>query len=430
MTPADAHESTVPASLTPLLHDSMVNWDVLHQRYHGLLRLVDTLIGVVPNCDRYLEIWPPAFRSYNIMVPNLLNLPIPVFGVGGPPAGVVGLAMYVSSRTAGCAYCSAHTCSFALRRGAAPDKVAAALLPDQGSFTRGELAAVAVARSLASIPCTLTAAERDELVAVYGERNAEWVALGAVMMGFLNKFMDVIGVELEQSTVAEVADTMGTDWSPGKAGAGLDPTSQRKPVPPADRLRTKLSVVPLLPAAIRFDRRAQQGTPKRWPEVGRYLAGRTGHEFPALEKLHSSRARRAVASMLRENLDPGSSVLGTGPKVIAGAIFATVVEDDRLLDDVRALVRSAGVDDGRLKGAIAFAGGDEAACPAENPSEAALLTLARAAAYSPARIDESTVTACKAAGVGAPAIVEMAAWLSVLQMLHRLTCYVELPASR
>ena len=56
MAHADAHESSVPASLTPLLHDSMVEWDVLHQRYHGLLRLVDTLIGVVPNCDRYLEI--------------------------------------------------------------------------------------------------------------------------------------------------------------------------------------------------------------------------------------------------------------------------------------------------------------------------------------------------------------------------------------
>ena len=114
----------------------MVGWDVLHQRYHGLLRLVDTLIGVVPNCDRYLEIWAPAFRSYNIMVPNLLNLPVPVFGVGGPPAGAVGLAMYVSSRTAGCAYCSAHTCSFALRRGATPDKVAAALLPDAGRSRR------------------------------------------------------------------------------------------------------------------------------------------------------------------------------------------------------------------------------------------------------------------------------------------------------
>ena len=424
MASPDAHESTVPASLTPLLRDAMVGWDVLHQRYHGLLRLVDTLIGVVPNCDRYLEIWAPAFRSYNIMVPNLLNLPVPVFGVGGPPAGAVGLAMYVSSRTAGCAYCSAHTCSFALRRGATPDKVAAALLPERGSFTKGELATVAVARSLAAIPCELTAAERGELVDAYGERHAEWIALGAVMMGFLNKFMDCVGVELEQSTVAEVVDTMGADWSPGKAGADLDPQAPRKAAPPADGLRTKLGVLPLLPAAIRFDRQAQRDTPKRWPAVGRYLAERTGHDFPVLEKLHSPRARRAVASMLRENLDPGSSVIGIELKVMAGVIFATIAGNEHLLDDVRALARRAGVDGTRLQAAAAFAREDETAAPADTASASATLLLARAASYSPARIDEPTVAACGEAGLTAPAIVELISWLSVLQMLHRLTSYV------
>jgi len=124
-----AGESVVPAPLTPLLGDSKVGWDVLHDRYGVLLRLVDTVLGVVPNCDPYLEIWPPAFRTYNIMVPNFLNLPVPVFGLGGPPADVVGLAMYVASR-------------------AAADKVAGVLLPDRSSFTRGELAAIAVARSV------------------------------------------------------------------------------------------------------------------------------------------------------------------------------------------------------------------------------------------------------------------------------------------
>src|SRR5919206_731751 len=99
-------------ALTPqLLRDSMVGWDVLDERYHALLQLVNRLLGVVPNCDRYLEIWPPAFRTYNVMVPNLLNLPVPVLRLGGPPPAVVRLAMYVASRTAGCSYCSAHSCS-------------------------------------------------------------------------------------------------------------------------------------------------------------------------------------------------------------------------------------------------------------------------------------------------------------------------------
>ncbi len=382
------------------------------------------MLGVVPTCDRYLEIWPPAFRTYNILVPNLLNLPVPVLGLGGPPAGVVGLAMYVASRVAGCPYCSAHSCSFAMRRGATPDKVAAALLPDRASFTRGELAAIAVARSLARIPCELTAGERAELVDVYGERNAEWVVLAAVMMGFLNKFMDSIGVELEQSVVSEVSSTMGPDWSPGKAGTLIDPAAPERPVPPADGLRTRMRLIPLLPAAIRFDRRWQRETPGRWPDVAAFLSERTGHDFPVLERLHSRRALRSVASVLQQNLDPATSVVGIELKVLVGAIFAEIVGDERVADDIGALARHAGIDGEKLRDTIAYARGDDTSSPAGSRTESAALALARAASYSPARTDASTVEACRESGLSPAAIVEIIAWLSVLQTLHRLTCYV------
>lgn len=334
------------ASLTPLLHESRIGWDELNDHYGALLSLVDTVLGVVPNCDRYLEIWPPAFRTCNIMVPNLLNLPVPVFGLGGPPPGVVGLAMYVASRMAGCPYCSAHSCSFAMRRGASPDRVAAALVPDRTSFTRGELAAIAVARSLARIPCELTAAEREELVDVYGERNAEWVALGAIVMGFLNKFMDSIGVELEQSVVSEVSATLGPGWSPGKAGTLLDPAAPERPVPAADGLRTRMRPLPLLPAVIRYDRRWQRETPSGRPEVAAFLSERTGHDFPVLERLHSRRARRSIASVLVMNLDPASSVVGVELKVRVGAIFAEIAGNERLADHISALAQHSGIDSG------------------------------------------------------------------------------------
>ena len=420
----EAGASFAPVPLTPLLHDSAVGWDVLHARYGVLLRLVDTVLGVVPNCDRYLEIWPPAFRSYNLMVPNLLNLPVPVLGVGGPPPQVVGLAMYVASRPAECPYCSAHSCSFAMRRGAAPEKVAAALLPDRESFTRGELAAIAVARSLARVPSELTTAEKAELVEVYGERGAEWVALGAVMMGFLNKFMDAIGVELEQRVVAEVAQTMGDDWSPGKAGLLLDPVVPRRPAPPVDGLRTRLRLLPLLPGAIRFDRRWQRATPSQWPAVGSYLTERTGHHFPVLASLHSRRVRRSVASMLEANLDPASSVVGMDAKVVMAAVFAEVVADEHLAEDVRALARRTGVEEARLSAARAFARGEDPDPPVDGPAASAAVGLARAASPSPARIDASIVAACRDTGLPAAAVVETITWLSVLQMLHRLTCYV------
>src|SRR5687768_4957152 len=112
--------------LIELLETDAVPFETLHTRYGSLLELVRRLLGVVPNCDPYLEIWPPAFRTYNVMVPNFLNLPFLIWGLGAPRS-TVGLAMYVSSRAAGCAYCSAHSCSFALRRGATVDQMRSAL---------------------------------------------------------------------------------------------------------------------------------------------------------------------------------------------------------------------------------------------------------------------------------------------------------------
>ncbi len=243
------------------------------------------------------------------------------------------------------------------------------------------------------------------------------------MMGFLNKFMDAIGVELEQSVVAEVSHTMGSDWSPGKAGALLDPTAPYRPNPPVDGVRTKLQLLPLLPAAIRLDRRYQRGTPKRSRDVAAFLTECTGHDFPVLAQLRSGRARRSIASMLRENLDPQSSVVGVGSKVLTGAIFAEVVHDEHLAEDIRTLARHAQVDSSRQGKAAAFGRGDHAIPPTDNPTEAAALVLARAAAHSPARVDASTVAACHESGLPPAAVVEIITWLSVLQMLHRLTCY-------
>jgi len=75
--------SSVDDTLVPLLRDDMVSWETLEDRYGSLLELVSILLGVVPNCDRYLEIWEPAFRTYNTMVPNFLNLPFSIFGIAG-----------------------------------------------------------------------------------------------------------------------------------------------------------------------------------------------------------------------------------------------------------------------------------------------------------------------------------------------------------
>jgi AhpD family alkylhydroperoxidase len=178
--------------LVELLEKEAVAFETLHARYGPLLELVRRLIGVVPNCDRYLEIWPPAFRTYNVMVPNLLNLPFLVWGLGAPRSAV-GLAAYASSRTAGCPYCSAHTCSFALRGGATVEQVASALSGGR-ALSAADRAAVRVASALAAVPAAIDEEARADLRRHFSEADAEWVVLSVAMTGWLNKMMDALGV--------------------------------------------------------------------------------------------------------------------------------------------------------------------------------------------------------------------------------------------
>jgi alkylhydroperoxidase family enzyme len=395
----------VETTLTSLLRADAVPLEQLHDRYGSLLELVRKLIGVVPNCDPYLEIWPPAFRSYNVMVPNFLNLPLSIWGLGAPK-DILGLAMYVSSRTAECAYCSAHTCSFALRRGAAPEKVARAMELDDDARTVEERAAIAIARSLSRVPADPSAAEREELARHFSPATVEWIVLGIAMMGFLNKFMDAIGVELEESTVGEVDGLIGASgWAPGKHLASAAPPAEGRP-PRADTLGTKLGVVPYLPSALKLDRRWTAGVPKRWPAVGKFLAERTGHDFPVLSRLRHGRAIRAIAVMLRDNLDAATTVLGLGTKCAAGAIYASTVGDAALADEVRKLAAHN-------------------PSPEENARTRAALRLAEAASSSPARIGPEVIEECRQSGLPPAAVVELIVWLSVLQMLHRLSTFYD-----
>jgi hypothetical protein len=79
---------TLAAQLKPF----EVDFKTLHQSYSPVLSLVRVLIGVVPNCDMLLEIWPTGFKTYNLLVPKKLNLPATLFGKRRTKS-LMGLAM-------------------------------------------------------------------------------------------------------------------------------------------------------------------------------------------------------------------------------------------------------------------------------------------------------------------------------------------------
>ena len=56
--------------LVSLLEKDAVPFETLRERNGALLELVHALLGVVPNCDPYLEIWPAAFPPPNEAPPT------------------------------------------------------------------------------------------------------------------------------------------------------------------------------------------------------------------------------------------------------------------------------------------------------------------------------------------------------------------------
>ena len=414
------------------LQSSSPDFKTLHKQYHPVLALVKELIGIIPNCDPILEIWPPGFRSYNLLVPNLFNLPNTLFGNRSFKASM-GLAMYASSKAA-CAYCTAHACTFALRRGARTEAIA-------GVRTAKEQSVVTLAEGLATIPSTLTLADVETVKQHFTPTETNWLVFSISMMGFLNKFMNAVGIELEQEAINDTAELLSkTSWDPGiHAGNGYSIT--KSVTPQRDNLFTYLRVIRQAPGAILWEKKWTRNVPSNYPEVAEYLKRCVGYSFPILKPVIEARVLRTLTTVLRDNLDKKLTVTGLKMKMYAGYIFSTQVCNDVL----KAEIKSASVYLAPDLSIELFNRLDEISqmeIPTDTTTcneiiislqqqlsltekEAAVLFLAIASSSSPSRVNEAVI-AITLKHLEPSIVVEIIVWLSVLQLLNRLSSYYTL----
>jgi alkylhydroperoxidase family enzyme len=414
------------------LKPASVDWKTLHQNYDPLLKLVKELIAVIPNCDPILEIWKPGFRTYNLLVPNMFNLPQTIFGSRSFKASM-GLAMYASSKAA-CDYCTAHTCSFALRRGARTDAIA-------GSRTAKEQAVVTLAEGLAHVPSKLTLADIETVKQYFSEKQTEQLVFSISMMGFLNKFMNAIGVELEQETINDVAELLSkTGWQPGiHSSNGYSIT--KASTPQQDNLFTYLRVIRQAPGALLWEKKWTRNVPSDYTSAAKYLEHHTGHSFPILKPVKEGRVIRALTSVLRDNLDKAQTTSGLKIKMYAGYIFSTLVRNDVLRSEINNLSAhfAPELDDEKFTRLAEIAQmeipTDSAGCKevitllqqqlSLTKKEGAAVLLAVAASYSPAKVNNAVIETTMD-HLEPAAVVEIVVWLSVLQLLNRLSSYYTL----
>lgn len=407
-------------TLAEAVANDRVEFDELYKRYNPVLQLVNVLLGVVPYCDRYLEIWRPGFRTYNLMVPNFLNLPGSLLGFGASK-DLVGLGIYASSRAAECAYCSAHTCTFALRRGSTTEAVTGE------SRTPEEAAVFSIAEALSTDPHHYVPEIGAELARLFSQDDAEWIVMGVAMMGFLNKFMDAVGVELEPEAVTDVTALIGpTGWSVGQhAWAGTDgypgEDDPPPPIPPKDSFRTMLTVVRNGPGAVKLDKQWSKGIPNDAAGQQTVLAERYGYRDTILGHMRHQKPRRGLAAILRHNLDPEQSEIGIGMKALVGMVYASHVDNEYLRARAAELAEHHGIGDAELDVARSFFPGSTKAEVLDERTAVAL-QLTRLIAPSPAVMDAETVELARKT-LSSAEIIEIAVWVSISQLIHRLSVY-------
>lgn len=428
-------------TLAQALEPAWVSADHLEEHYKPVLEMVRELIGVVPNCNPVLEIWPTAFRTFNLLVPNLLNLPSALLGQGAPK-DLVGIAMYASSSAAQCPYCTAHHCSFAIRRGADRD----AVLGDRSAV---ESAVADLAEAMAVVPPIVTTAHVDAVEQHLSPEEVEWIVLAVSLGGFLNKVMDSLGIPLEDTAVSDVqAMLRPKGWRPGKhlwetellegleqegeTLASANPAwteSDTSDSIPVDGVGTYLRVIRQAPGAVRLDKQWTKGVSGRIGRALLMLEDEIGYGFPVLATLRSQRAVKALATAIRDNLDAAHSVVGLEVKLLAGLVYAGEVGSELLSSElmllIDLLIPNASPANLAAIRRFANAPADRSVVPKGLASkEAAALLLAKASSPSPAKVSEITVAAVLP--ILAPdEIIEIISWLALLQTMHRLYSFSE-----
>jgi hypothetical protein len=437
-------------TLFALLQAHLVPMGTVRRRgYDKVLRLVELLIGVQPISDMVLQIWQPAYEAYVVIPPNFLNLPELLFGLGIRPKQLVSIAGYISSRANDCAYCTAHTCSFALRRGARittmEDLVrhdyADISSPSPSSLSAQDLAVAKVAYGLGKVPSSLESIHVQSLYRVLSPGNVEWIVATIAMFGSFNKLMDGLGVPLEPSCYKETRNLLDAKWIPGKAGQMIEQQEEDhiEPTPKPDDWKTLVSAVylGLCPGGgMAVNRKLLAGMPTTPSEAMAMLDKTVGHAFPAVfTKLTHSRFIGAIAKVIHLNF---SSTAGfdTKAKVLAGVIFAHTVQNKILLEDIVAVGLKSGVSQDDMDTVLRH---HHTAPPSamkrtivrdDDPILNIAIDLAKALSTSPCQVNERLVGSIRALlerhVITPPMLVEIVSFIAMLQMLHRIEMFYAL----
>lgn len=175
---------------------------------------IEAMLGFVPNSNLIMARRPELLKGFQAMAVGAL-------APGTVPMETKFLIAHLSSRTAGCNYCIAHTGHMSETKGVDPKKIDALWDYETSSlFTPAERAALVVAQGASQVPNAVTDADFDELKRHWDDDQIVEIVGVIAMYGFLNRWNDTLATELERDPTRYGRERLEEKgWSPGKHAA-------------------------------------------------------------------------------------------------------------------------------------------------------------------------------------------------------------------
>jgi AhpD family alkylhydroperoxidase len=176
-----------------------------------VFELVEAMMGFLPNSMLTMAHWPELVHGFAAMGGTIL--------AGGElPAELKQLVAFVSSNSAGCRYCQAHTSHSAQRAGVPVEKIRAAFEYETSSlFTEPERAALRVAAHAGMTPNAVEPGHMETLRQHYSHKQCVEIVAVISLFGYLNRWNDTMATTLEASPLAFADSNLADrDWSVSK----------------------------------------------------------------------------------------------------------------------------------------------------------------------------------------------------------------------
>ena len=186
--------------------------DITDKKVKELVNFFNETLGFCPNSVLTMQRRPAiakAFVELNMAVMENHGELTPEFK---------RLIAFVSSNTAGCRYCQAHTIRAAERYGAGKERLEKVWdFENQECFTQKEKSALKFAQEASMIPVNVSEITERELHNHWSDDDIVEIMGVIALFGYLNRWNDVMETSLEDEAETSGQDLLkGISWSIGK----------------------------------------------------------------------------------------------------------------------------------------------------------------------------------------------------------------------